>query len=37
VIGFCPPLIISGAELDDMFARIHAAMQDVAELAKTLR
>ena len=37
VIGFCTQLIISGAELDDMFARIHAAMRAVAERAKTLR
>jgi 4-aminobutyrate--pyruvate transaminase len=37
IIGFCPPLIISKAELDDMFKRIHDAMSDVAELAAKLR
>ena len=37
IIGFCPPLIISKAELDDMFKRIHGAMSDVAELAAKLR
>jgi len=37
IIGFCPPLIISKAELDDMFKRIHDAMSEVAELATKLR
>ena len=37
IIGFCPPLIISKAELDDMFKRIHDAMSEVAELAAKLR
>ena len=37
IIGFCPPLIISKAELDDMFGRIHDAMSEVAELAAKLR
>ena len=37
IIGFCPPLIISKAELDDMFKRIHDAMLEVAELAAKLR
>jgi len=37
IIGFCPPLIISTAELDDMFARVHKAMREVADLAASLR
>ena len=37
VIGFCPPLIISQAELDDMFQRIYEAMSEVSELAAKLR
>ena len=37
IIGFCPPLIISKAELDDMFGRIHDAMSEVAKLAVKLR
>ena len=37
IIGFCPPLIISKLELDDMFKRIHDAMLEVAELAAKLR
>ena len=37
IIGFCPPLIISKVELDDMFKRIHDAMLEVAELAAKLR
>ena len=37
IIGFCPPLIISKVELDDMFNRIHDAMLEVAELAAKLR
>ena len=37
IIGFCPPLIISTAELHDMFSRIHDAMSEVAELAAILR
>jgi 4-aminobutyrate--pyruvate transaminase len=37
IIGFCPPLIITKAELDDMFKRIHDAMSKVAELAAKLR
>ena len=37
IIGFCPPLIISKVELDDMFKRIHYAMLEVAELAAKLR
>ena len=37
IIGFCPPLIITKAELDDMFKRIHDAMSEVAELAVKLQ
>ena len=37
IIGFCPPLIISKVELDDMFKRIHDAMLEVAELVAELR
>ena len=37
IIGFCPPLIISKVELDDMFKRIHDAMLEVADLAAKLR
>ena len=37
IIGFCPPLIISKVELDDMFKRIHDAMKEIAELAAKLR
>ena len=37
IIGFCPPLIITKPELDDMFGRIHEAMSEVAELAAKLR
>ena len=37
IIGFCPPLIISKVELDDMFKRIHDAMLEIAELAAKLR
>ena len=37
IIGFCPPLIISKAELDDMFERIHGAMSEIVELAAKFR
>ena len=37
IIGFCPPLIISKVELDDMFKRVHDAMLGVTELAAKLR
>ena len=37
IIGFCPPLIISKVELDDMFMRVHDAMLEVTELAAKLR
>ena len=37
IIGFCPPLIISKAELKDMFKRIHDAMSEVVELAAKLQ
>ena len=37
IIGFCPPLIISKVELDDMFKCIHNAMLEIAELAAKLR
>jgi len=37
IIGFCPPLIISEAEIDDMFDRIESALVEVAKLAANLR
>ena len=37
IIGFCPPLIISKVELDDMFKRVNDAMLEVTELATKLR
>ena len=37
IIGFCPPLIISDAEIDDMFDRVEAALKDFATTADSLR
>ena len=37
IIGFCPPLIISEAEIDDMFDRIESALVEVGRLAANLR
>ena len=37
IIGFCPPLIISEAEIDDMFDRIESALVEVGALATNLR
>jgi len=37
IIGFCPPLIISEAEIDDMFDRIESAFVEVGALAANLR
>ncbi len=36
IIGFCPPLIISKVEVDDMFDRIEAALSDVVPIAAKL-
>jgi adenosylmethionine-8-amino-7-oxononanoate aminotransferase len=37
IIGFCPPLIISKAEVDDMFDRIQAGLGEVKTIAANLR
>ena len=37
IIGFCPPLIISGAEIDDMFDCVESALVEVGALAANLR
>jgi len=37
IIGFCPPLIINEAELNEMFERVEAGMQDVQSIADELR
>ncbi len=37
IIGFCPPLVITEAELDDMFDRIDAAMEAFAGTVDTHR
>ena len=37
IIGFCPPLIISEAEIDDMFDRIESGLVEVDKLAASLR
>jgi 4-aminobutyrate--pyruvate transaminase len=37
IIGFCPPLIINEAELNEMFDRVEAGMQDVQSIADELR
>ena len=36
IIGFCPPLIISDTELDDMFVKVHKALHEIADVAKSL-
>ena len=37
IIGFCPPLIITAAEIDDMFDRIESGLDEVSALAAKLR
>ena len=37
IIGFCPPLIISEAEINDMFDRIESALVEVGTLTANLR
>ena len=37
IIGFCPPLIISESEIDDMFDRIESGLVEVDKLAASLR
>ena len=37
IIGFCPPLVINGDELDDMFDRVEAALDDFTATAESLR
>ena len=37
IIGFCPPLIITAAEIDDMFDRIESGLDEFSELAAKLR
>ena len=37
IIGFCPPLIISEAEIDDMFNRVEAALAEMYTFVKSLR
>ena len=37
IIGFCPPLIISEAEINDMFDRIESALVEVVTIAANLR
>ena len=36
-IGFCPPLVINGDELDDMFDRVEAALDEFTTTAESLR
>jgi len=36
IIGFCPPLIISDVEIDDMFDRIEAALDEFDTIASNL-
>jgi 4-aminobutyrate--pyruvate transaminase len=36
IIGFCPPLIISRAEIDDMFDRIEAGLTEVETIAANM-
>jgi len=36
IIGFCPPLIISDVEIDDMFDRIEAALDEFETIASNL-
>ena len=37
IIGFCPPLVINGDELDDMFDRVEAALDEFTATAESLR
>jgi 4-aminobutyrate--pyruvate transaminase len=37
IIGFCPPLVISDAELDDMFGRVETALAGFETTASALR
>ena len=37
IIGFCPPLIISKIEIDDMFDRVEAALGDLVTITAKLR
>ena len=37
IVGFCPPLVITATELDDMFDRIDAAMEAFAGTADAHR
>ena len=37
IIGFCPPLVINGDELDDMFDRVEAALDEFTATAEGLR
>ena len=37
IIGFCPPLIITAEEIDDMFDRIESGLDEVGTLAAKLR
>ena len=37
IIGFCPPLVSDGDELDDMFDRVEAALDEFTATAESLR
>jgi len=37
IVGFCPPLVMTEAELDDMFDRIDSAMEHFATVADAHR
>ena len=37
IVGFCPPLIISEGELNDMFDRVEAAMDALQPFADEIR
>ena len=37
IVGFCPPLIINEAELNEMFDRVEAGMQEFQSIADELR
>ncbi|MEC8642199.1 MAG: aspartate aminotransferase family protein, partial [Pseudomonadota bacterium] len=36
-VGFCPPLVINGDELDDLFDRVEAALDRFTATAESLR
>ena len=36
IIGFCPPLIISNNQIDEMFDIIEASMPEIDKIAKAL-